>query len=196
MKKVITGMAIGLAVLMLAACGNQTKSSSENSSNSSSSQVAQSTSSNSSSSMSSSMTAGSSSTETNVDNKTVGVFVALLADPDWFKDGVNNDGMYYGDDAASFDLGKNLAGYSFVTANGDPTSYIYYKVNGDNVTYKQWVPGEDSVADGHMETKNISLSRLENDYYVNQDQKNEVNGYASQLKSEADYISSMKNDDN
>ncbi len=96
MKKVITGMAIGLAALMLAACGNQTKSSSDSSSNGSSSQVAQSTSSNSSSSMSSSMTASSSSTETNVDNKTVGVFVALLADPDWFKDGVNNDGCTTG----------------------------------------------------------------------------------------------------
>lgn len=33
-------------------------------------------------------------------------------------------------------------------------------------------------------------------HYVNQDQKNEVDGYANQLKSEADYISSMKDDDN
>lgn len=191
MKKLVTGMAIGMAALTLAACGSQAKNSSSSSSSSSSSQVAKSTSSRSASSR----TASSSSAETNVDNKTVGVFVALLASPDWFKEGIDG-GMYYGDNAASYDLGKNMAGYSFITANGDPTSYIYYRVNGDNVTYKQWVPGEDSVADGHMETKTISLSRLENDYYVNQDQKNEVNGYVNQLKSEADYISSMKDDDN
>ena len=122
--------------------------------------------------------------------------VALLADPDWFKDGVNGGDMYYGGNAADYDLCKSLAGYSFVTANGDPTSYIYYKVNGDNVTYKQWIPSDNGVADGHMETKSVSLFRLENDYYVNQDQKNEVNGYANQLKSEADYASSMKVSEN
>lgn len=107
-------------------------------------------------------------------NKAVSVFAVLLSSPDWFKDGVNGAGMYYGDNTASYDLGKNLSGYSFVISNRDPTSYICYKVDGDNVTYKQWISGENSIADGHMETKSISLIRLERDYYVNQDQKSEM----------------------
>ena len=56
-----------------------------------------------------------------------------------------------------------------------------------------WVSSdEESVSDGHFETKTVSLSTLENDYYVTQSQKDEVNGYVNQLKSESDYLNQNK----
>lgn len=184
-KSIVSGMAALLIAGVLAGCGNKAAST-NSSSQSSSAKTAQTT-----NSQSSSSALSSSTPVQHVDDKTVGVMVALLAQPDWFKDGISD--MYYGvhgQDGVDDDSG-DLDGYSYITANGDPTSYIHYKLNGDTVTYKQWIPG-DSVADGHMETKTISLARLEKDYYVSQSQKDEVDGYASQLKSEAAYNSSMK----
>ncbi len=190
-KSIVSGMAALLIAGVLAGCGNKAAST-NSSSQSSSSQSSQVTNQQSSSSAMSS----SAAPVQHVDDKTVGVMVALLADPDWFKDEIGDD-MYYGvhgQDGVDGDSG-DLNGYSYITANGDPTSYIHYKVNGDTVTYKQWIPG-DTVAEGHMQTKTISLARLEKDYYVSQSQKDEVNGYASQLKSEAAYNSSMKANEN
>lgn len=189
-KSIVSGMAALLIAGVLAGCGNKSVSTNSSSSQNNSSQSSQVASSQSASAMSSSSTPVQ-----HVDDKTVGVMVALLAQPDWFKDGI--DDMYYGvhgQDGDDDDSG-DLNGYSYITANGDPTSFIHYKVNGNMVTYKQWIPG-DSVADGHMETKTVSLARLEKDYYVSQSQKDEVNGYANQLKSEAAYNSSIKNSDN
>lgn len=193
MKKMVTGMAAVMAVLSLAGCGGQAQSG-QHSSATKSSKVAKESSSMAAASASSAQ-AKSSSQATQVDDKTAGVLVALLANPDWFKGAIQDNEMYYGDDIAKYGSGSSkgsLAGYSFLTANGDPTSYLYYKVNGDQVTYKQWIPGE-SVAEGHMRTRTISLARLEKDYYVTQDQKNEVDGYASQLQPEEAYMSSIKN---
>lgn len=129
----------------------------------------------------SSLNTSSSAKDGSVDDQTVGVMVALLQDPDWFKSGVNDGEMYYS--ASRSDMGDDVQGYSFVTANGDPTSYIYYKRDGDNVSIKYWTTsGDESVAEGHFDTRTVSLKRLENDYYNNASKKSEVNGYVGKLK--------------
>lgn len=114
--------------------------------------------------------------------------LALLVEPDWFKEYIGNDFFYYSP-AGENPISDAVADYSYLTANGDPTSFLYYKVDGDTVTYKMWeVSDSENVADGHFETKTVSLSNLEKDYYVTQSQKDEVNSYVSQLRSEADYL--------
>lgn len=114
--------------------------------------------------------------------------LALLVEPDWFKEYIGNDFFCYSP-AGKNPISDTVADYSYLTANGNPTSFLYYKVDGDTVTYKMWVSSDsDSVADGHFETKTVSLANLEKDYYVTQSQKDEVNGYVSQLRSETDYL--------
>lgn len=185
MKKSILLGAVLVCGLALAGCGNSQSSKDNSSSNSRSEKVAKSSSvvSSSSNSMSSSSSSEKQSTPTTtVNNKQAGVMLALLVDPDWFKEYIGDDVMSYVESAGS-DMGEQVKGYSYITANGDPTSYIYYKVNGDTVSYKQWVPSNDGgVANGHFESNSVSLSRLENDYYVNQSQKDEVNQYVNELK--------------
>lgn len=117
----------------------------------------------------------SSSSTTSVSNKTVGVFLWLLKYPDSFKEGVKN-GLY--------DYGTTSAGYNYVSTGGDPTSWIHYKVDGDTVTYKYVDDSNgETVAEAPTITATISLAQLEKDYYVNQSQKDEVNGYVSELTS-------------
>lgn len=125
--------------------------------------------------------------ESSTDDKTVGVMAALLVDPDFFKDNVNDGSMYYGNNGG--EIAKSCAGYSFVTSDGDPTSYIYYKQNGNSVTIKQIDPeGDESVAEAGFKTRTVSLDRLKTDYYNNSSKQSEVNGYVNKLKpySEAD----------
>lgn len=133
----------------------------------------------------------STASESNLSPQQLGTLVALYQDPDWFKEYLKDGFMYYGTEDGS---GKDIAGYNYVTANGDPTSYIYFKQNGDDVTIKQVIPkGDESVAEASLHTKHITVSRLLSDYYVNQSQKDEVNGYADQLKPESQYQSDMEN---
>lgn len=133
-----------------------------------------------SSTKSQSSSSNSNSQSSSVDDKTVGVLVALLQNPNWFKEYLNSGDMYYG---ANSDNSGEVNGYSYVTSNGDPESYIYFKRDGDNITIKQWTTsGDETVAEGHFETKTISLKRLENDYYSNASKRAEVNGYVNKLK--------------
>lgn len=116
----------------------------------------------------------------------------LLVEPDYLKQYIGNDYFCYSP-AGENPISDATADYSYLTANGDPTSFLYYKVDGNTVTYKMWVVSDSgSVPDGHFETKTVSLSTLENDYYVTQSQKDEVNGYVSQLKNESDYLNQNK----
>ncbi|MCH3922935.1 Lreu_0056 family protein [Limosilactobacillus sp.] len=109
----------------------------------------------------------------------LGVLVALYQSPDWFKEFVD-DGMYYG---TQQDMQVGPEGYDYITAYGDPTSYVYFKRSGNDVTIKQVVPkGNQSVADASMVTKHVTVSGLIRDYYTNQSQKDEVNGYVNELK--------------
>lgn len=113
------------------------------------------------------------------DPKLVGVFVGLLKSGDWFKDNLKDGHMYFGTD---WDMGDEK-GYDYITANGDPTSYFWYKQNGNTVTIKYVdMTNSDSVAEAPIKTEKISLSRLKSDYYVNSSQKAEVNGYVNKLK--------------
>ena len=114
----------------------------------------------------------------------LGTMVAFLQFPDWFKSGIQDGSMYYGTNNPKMVVGGNeVAGYDFISANGDPTSYIYYKKNGDTVTIKYVDPkGSECVADAGFTTKTVSYHNLLQDYYQNQGQKDEVNSDASQLK--------------
>lgn len=174
-SRVVTALIATLLVGgTLVGCGNQSKNSSQASSTSKASSSAASSAMTSSATSSSSSSQANSSTKiTQVDDQTVGTMVALLKNPDWFKEYVNDGTMYYG--KANSDFGKEVAGYSMVTANGDSTSFIYYKNDGTNVEIKTW--------DGDQwQTTNVSLAQLEKDYYVTSSQKQEVQGYVQQLK--------------
>lgn len=199
MKKSIVITSALISCFLLTACGSQSSSSKESSSTAAQSSTAKSSSSKkfsqsdsqiqkASSSSDSSTTASSTAKTAKVDDKTTGVMLALLVEPDWFKEYIGNDFFCYSP-AGENPINDAVADYSYLTANGDPTSFLYYKVDGDTVTYKMWVSSDsDSVADGHFETKTVSLANLEKDYYVTQSQKDEVNGYVSQLRSETDYL--------
>ena len=199
MKKSIVITSALVSCFLLTACGSQSSSSKESSSTAAQSSTAKLSSSKkfsqsdsqiqkASSSSDSSTTASSTAKTAKVDDKTTGVMLALLVEPDWFKEYIGNDFFCYSP-AGKNPISDAIADYSYLTANGDPTSFLYYKVDGDTVTYKMWVSSDsDSVADGHFETKTVSLANLEKDYYVTQSQKDEVNGYVSQLRSETDYL--------
>lgn len=77
-----------------------------------------------------------------------------------------------------------LKGYSYVTGQGDPTSFIYYKHNGNTAYYKYWYVGpKQDVAHGHfIKQRHVSIKYLVNKYYHSKAQKNAVNYYASKLK--------------
>lgn len=198
MKKSIVITSALVSCFLLTACGSQSSSSKESSSTAVQSSTAKSSSKKSShsdsqiqkasSSSGSSTTASSTAKTAKVDDKTTGVMLALLVEPDWFKEYIGNDFFCYSP-AGENPISDAVADYSYLTANGDPTSFLYYKVNGDTVTYKMWIPSDSgTVADDHFETKTVSLSNLEKDYYVTQSQKDEVDGYVSQLRSESDYL--------
>lgn len=123
----------------------------------------------------------STSQTANVSPETVGVLVALYKEPDWFKAGIKGGSMYYGDNWKFG--GKETKGYNFITAKGDPTSYIYYKQNGDDITIKYVDPKDgETVAEASITSKDVSLKGLINDYYTTKDQQAEVNDYVSKLK--------------
>lgn len=198
MKKSIVITSALVSCFLLTACGSQSSSSKESSSTAAQSSTAKSSSKKSShsdsqiqkasSSSDSSTTASSTAKTAKVDDKTTGVMLTLLVEPDWFKEYIGNDFFCYSP-AGKNPISDAVADYSYLTANGDPASFLYYKVDGDTVTYKMWeVSDSENVADGHFETKTVSLSNLEKDYYVTQSQKDEVNSYVSQLRSEADYL--------
>ena len=115
----------------------------------------------------------------NLSTQQLGTLVALYQEPDWFKDGISDGMMWYG---------NGSDGFSYVTANGDPTSWLYFKRNGNDVTIKYVDPKEgQSVAEASTTTKHVTVSGLLRDYYTNQSQKDEVNGYANKQKPESDY---------
>lgn len=115
----------------------------------------------------------------NLSTQQLGTLVALYQEPDWFKDGISDGMMWYG---------SGSDGFSYVTANGDPTSWLYFKRNGNDVTIKYVDPKEgQSVAEASTTIKHVTVSGLLRDYYMNQSQKDEVNGYANKLKPESDY---------
>ena len=47
--------------------------------------------------------------------------------------------------------------------------------------------GDEPISDAPMETNHVTVTQLVKDYYTNQSQKDEVNGYVNNLKPAADY---------
>ena len=111
----------------------------------------------------------------------LGTLVALLKNPDWFKAGVQNGEMYYG---THYGYGE-VADYQYVTTQGDLTSYIWFKRKGNDVTIKMIGSTENqSVTGAPMTTTHTTVTNLINNYYTSEDQQDEVNAYADQLKVE------------
>ena len=121
----------------------------------------------------------------------LGTLICLLKDPDEFKDADNGQpgGLYYGTVPQGSDYGQQFWGIDFLTTNGDPTSYLYFKPDGPNVIIKYVDDdGTTDVANAPVKTESISIQRLVNDYYISQDQKNEVNGYANRIQPEQKWL--------
>ena len=119
-----------------------------------------------------------------IPGKVLGTLVCLLKTPDWFKDGIKGGAMYYAKSTPAI-ASKD---YSVVTSNGDPTGWICFKQVGSQVIVKYVDASHSkSVAEAPVRTEQFAISRLLNDYYVTQDQKDEVNGYANALKPLPDY---------
>lgn len=200
-SKLITTLIIGASALTLTACSNQdnhdtntnkhatsettkTKSKTSKSSFTSNKSSLLSSSQTSSNSMSSSVSSSVASKTENVSDKQIGTMVGFLISPDWFKEYLNSNTMYYG--KINHSNGKdgeglgNLTGYSYISAHGDSASFIYYKCNGDDITIKYNAGG----ANGPFITKHASYNNLLKDYYQTQDQKNEVNAATNKMQND------------
>ena len=117
----------------------------------------------------------------------LGTLICLLKDPDEFKGAAG--GLYYGSVPQGSDYDQQFWGMDFLTTNGDPTSYLYFKPDGPNVIIKYIDDnGTTGVANAPIKTESISIQRLVNDYYISQDQKNEVNGYANRIQPEQKWL--------
>lgn len=121
----------------------------------------------------------------------LGTLICLLKDPDEFKDADNGQPgvLYYGTVPQGSDYGQQFWGMNFLTTNGDPTSYLYFKPDGPNVIIRYVDDdGTTGVANAPVKTESISIQRLVNDYYISQDQKNEVNGYVNRIQPEQKWL--------
>ena len=77
----------------------------------------------------------------------------------------------------------DTAGYNYFTTHGDGTASIYWKVNGNMVTFKRLDPNSgDCVADEKMMTKTIPVSELIQKYYSTPQQQSQVNNAANQMQ--------------
>lgn len=114
-----------------------------------------------------------------VSPKVLGTMVGLLKSPKWFKYNLKGGTMYFMSNTSKY----TKDGFYCVTANGDPTSFFYYKQNGDQVIIKYVdASHSETVAGAPTKIEKVSLNRLIKDYYVTNAQKEEVNGYANKLK--------------
>ncbi|MBB1099252.1 hypothetical protein H5R88_03880 [Limosilactobacillus sp. WF-MT5-A] len=111
----------------------------------------------------------------------LGTLVGLLKSPDWFKNGVQNGDMYYG---THYGYGE-VSDYQYVTTKDKLASYIWFKRKGNDVTIKMIEPDKNqNMAKAPMTTIHTTVTTLINDYYISEDQQDEVNTYADQLKAE------------
>lgn len=157
---------------------NQAKTASKSASASKKSKSSnQSTNSRKSSSAASSSSTSSRQSTPELNDRQVGTLLSLYYWPDYFKGLIGDSGIYYGDDQQDGET------YHYFTGNGDPTSVLLYRLDGDTITYKYVdASNADCVADAPVVTKTISLKRLINDYYNTSAKRAEVNGYVAKLK--------------
>lgn len=110
----------------------------------------------------------------------MGIILAMDQEPDVIS---NSLPLWYGvvnnDNGGSDDT----AGYNYFTTHGDGTANIYWKVNGNTVTFKRLDPNSgDCVADEKMMTKTIPVSELIQKYYSTPQQQSQVNNAANQMQ--------------
>ena len=79
-------------------------------------------------------------------NQYLSTLVGLYQNADWFKENANSGHMLYG--VANEGVNK---GYHFITANGDPTSWIYFKEDTNN--NKMIIKYLDSTTDAAVANK-------------------------------------------
>ncbi|WP_278852493.1 Lreu_0056 family protein [Ligilactobacillus aviarius] len=200
-KTTLLGSAAVLMSVSLAACGNSSASKStkkttapktekvqKKSSASSATSAAESSAvSSSASSEASSMSSASSSSTVSAQNLTpqqMGILLAMDQEPDilggsdgsalplWYGVVNNNDGS-----------SDDTVGYNYFTTHGDGTADIYWKINGNMVTFKRLDPNSgDCVADEKMMTKTIPVSELIQKYYSTPQQQSQVNNAANQMQ--------------
>lgn len=204
-KTTLLGSAAVLMSVSLAACGNSSASKStkkttalktekvqKKSSASSATSAAESSAvSSSASSEASSMSSASSSSTVSAQNLTpqqMGILLAMDQEPDilggsdgsalplWYGVVNNNDGS-----------SDDTVGYNYFTTHGDGTADIYWKINGNMVTFKRLDPNSgDCVADEKMMTKTIPVSELIQKYYSTPQQQSQVNNAANQMQPQND----------
>lgn len=195
-KKLITMTMITLAGIGLAACGQQSSSSSSKASSESSAStskkaaVASSSSKISVSSSSSSSASSSSSSQTEeIDDNTLAVLVGLQYNENWFRGLIGGDnGIYFNDKPVSDTDSVNgeFTGYLIISGHGDAASDVYFKRDGDNVTYTTYQTGEDGIMyKGHYVKTTVPLSELIENYYQSASQKAEVAKFASEFKTDS-----------
>lgn len=200
-KTTLLGSAAVLMSVSLAACGNSSASKStkkttapktekvqKKSSASSATSAAESSAvSSSANSEASSMSSASSSSTVSAQNLTpqqMGILLAMDQEPDilggsdgsalplWYGVVNNNDGS-----------SDDTVGYNYFTTHGDGTADIYWKINGNMVTFKRLDPNSgDCVADEKMMTKTIPVSELIQKYYSTPQQQSQVNNAANQMQ--------------
>ena len=201
-KTTLFGSAAVLMSVSLAACGNLSASKSpkkttapktekvqpkKSSASSATSAAESSVVSSSASSEASSMSSASSSSTVSAQNLTpqqMGILLAMDQEPDilggsdgsalplWYGVVNNNDGS-----------SDDTVGYNYFTTHGDGTADIYWKINGNMVTFKRLDPNSgDCVADEKMMTKTIPVSELIQKYYSTPQQQSQVNNAANQMQ--------------
>lgn len=211
-KKVFSSVMLGATLLLLASCGQQSASSTKSADKAASTQVtskknsasakkatssAQSSSSTQSAtsssasvaaSSSSQAAASSSSTTVAVNDKTVGLMLWMQkASIDYSSDVLQNyasNGMLYYSPSFSSDSSE-INGYQVVHTHGDGSGDVYYKINGDTVTYKGLVITTD-VAHGKLETNTMPIADLIAKYASTDADQAQLKTYVSELQPETE----------
>lgn len=119
----------------------------------------------------------------NLTTQQLGTLTCLYNRPAWFNAYINND-LWYGsiNSNNNHTYKNNMIGYHYITAKGDPTSWLYYKKVGNNVIIKYINPNVYPVSKAPMVQESIPINKLINEYYNTPNKKQQVNNYANQLQ--------------
>lgn len=211
-KKVFSSVMLGATLLLLTSCGQQSASATKSADKAtstqvtqkkssvsakkaaSSSQVSSSTQSATSSrasvvASSSSQAAASSRTTAAVDDKAVGLMLWMQkASIDYSSDVLQDyasNGMLYYSPSYSSNFSSEINGYQVVHTHGDGSGDVYYKINGDTVTYKGLVITTD-VAHGKLETNTMPIADLVAKYDSTAADQAQLKTYVSELQPETE----------
>ena len=116
----------------------------------------------------------------NLLDQQIAILVGLDINPNWVKEQSAADSLIYGivkpDDTVPAGINED---YSYlVTSNRDKEIYLFFKADKKKVTIKYANHGE------KLHTKTVPLSRLVEQSYRTKKQRQQVNKYASALRTE------------